>query len=72
MIVFSGCLPLIIRLLYAPDSSKDMKEHVALALKNIVNSNPDEEQSKGEGRVLSLLENVRQYCDNLVYSHSQG
>jgi len=61
----TGCLPLLVQLLHAPDSDADTRQRAAQVLHNMVHSHPDDKRSRREARVLRLLEQVREYCDSL-------
>ncbi|XP_022237005.1 adenomatous polyposis coli protein-like, partial [Limulus polyphemus] len=76
----TGCLPLLVQLLHGneKDSSSSEEEtnliretvrqtrrQASLALHNIVHSHPDDKRGRREARVLRLLEQLREYCDNL-------
>lgn len=65
VIPVTGCLPLLVQLLHAPDSDTDIRQRAALALHNMVHSHPDDKRGRREARVLRLLEQVREYCDSL-------
>jgi len=61
----SGCLPLLVQLLYGRDQDPETRARAAQALHNIVNSNPDEKRGRREARVLRSLQLIRIYCDEL-------
>ena len=62
----SGCLPLLIQLIHAPGQDTDTRERSCRALHNIVHARNDDKMLKRrEVRVLKLLEQLRDYCQNL-------
>uniref|UniRef100_T1J0P6 Adenomatous polyposis coli protein n=1 Tax=Strigamia maritima TaxID=126957 RepID=T1J0P6_STRMM len=70
----SGCMPLLIQLLYGGDkessgsdacSNREVRMRASKALHNIVHAHPDDKRGRREARVLRLLEQIRDYCDSL-------
>ncbi|CAL4121709.1 unnamed protein product, partial [Meganyctiphanes norvegica] len=65
----SGCLPLLIQLLYGGDGdvspTRETRLRAAQALHNIVHSHPDDKRGRREARVLRLLEQICDYSDYL-------
>ncbi|XP_076331220.1 uncharacterized protein LOC143236692 isoform X2 [Tachypleus tridentatus] len=76
----TGCLPLLVQLLHGNENDSSSSEEetnlinqtvqktrkqASLALHNIVHSHPDDKRGRREARVLRLLEQLREYCDNL-------
>ncbi|XP_043464200.1 uncharacterized protein LOC122499764 isoform X1 [Leptopilina heterotoma] len=64
----SGCLPLLIQLIHAPDQDHETRERAARALHNIIQARSDERVGRREVRVLRLLEQLRDYCQTLRIS----
>ncbi|XP_054713781.1 adenomatous polyposis coli homolog [Uloborus diversus] len=73
-----GCLPLLIELLHSPDENSntyhmvhakrvnfEIRERAGQVLHNIVFAQPDDKKGRREARVLRLLEQIRDYCDQL-------
>ena len=50
--------------------SQAARARAAIALHNIVHSNPDSKRGRREARVLRLLEQIRAHCDQLMGSSS--
>ncbi|KAM6233184.1 adenomatous polyposis coli protein-like [Porphyrio hochstetteri] len=69
----SGCLPLLIQLLYGYDKdsvllgnscgSRETRARASAALHNIIHSQPDDKRGRQEIHVLHLLEQIRAYCE---------
>lgn len=71
-------MPLLIQLLHSPDENSntyhmihakrvnfEIRERASQVLHNIVFSQPDDKKGRREARVLKLLEQIRDYCDQL-------
>ncbi|XP_076330922.1 uncharacterized protein LOC143236509 [Tachypleus tridentatus] len=76
----AGCLPLLVQLLHGNEKTTRSDEQdtniirqrihktrkqASQVLHNIVYSHPDDKRGRREARVLRLLEQIREYCDNL-------
>ncbi|XP_022246013.1 adenomatous polyposis coli homolog isoform X2 [Limulus polyphemus] len=76
----TGCLPLLVQLLHGSEKNTSSDEQdtniirqrihktrkqATQVLHNIVHSHPDDKRGRREARVLRLLEQIREYCDNL-------
>lgn len=64
----SGCIPLLVQLIHSPELDKEVRSRAAEALHNIVHAQIDEKRRRREVRVLKLLQQVREYCDELKAS----
>ncbi|XP_022646432.1 uncharacterized protein LOC111244083 isoform X2 [Varroa destructor] len=71
----SGCIPLLVQLLHgATDEqgnlkgrlrSRESRSRAGKALRNIVHALPEDKKARREVRVLKLLEQVREFCNQL-------
>ncbi|KAL0271178.1 UNVERIFIED_CONTAM: hypothetical protein PYX00_008355 [Menopon gallinae] len=61
----SGCLPLLIQLIHSPELDVEVRCRAAEALQNIVLAQTDEKKRRREARVLKLLQQIREYCNDL-------
>lgn len=61
----SGCLPLLIQLIHSPELDVEVRCRAAEALQNIVLAQTDEKKRRRETRVLKLLQQIREYCNDL-------
>lgn len=68
----SGCLPLLIQLIHASELEQAVRARAAEALANIVQAQTDEKRRRREGRVLKLLQTVREHCDLLKLDGANG
>mgnify|MGYP002715720329 CR=1 FL=1 len=65
----SGCLPLLVQLIYSSERDAEIRSRAAQALHNIVHAQNDDKRKRREIRVLKLLHQIREYCDNLQANH---
>ncbi|XP_015606720.1 uncharacterized protein LOC107273236 isoform X2 [Cephus cinctus] len=68
----SGCLPLLVQLIHAPDQDPDTRSRASQALHNVIHARSDERAARREVRVLRLLEQLRDYCQMLRKSLKTG
>lgn len=61
----SGCLPLLMQLIYSYELDLEVRNRAAEALRNIVYAQTDDKRRRREIRVLKLLQQIREYCENL-------
>lgn len=61
----SGCMPLLVQMMHAPDNEQEVRKCASLALHNVVHSHPDEKAGRREAKVLRLLDQIVDYCSFL-------
>ncbi|XP_017867251.1 PREDICTED: adenomatous polyposis coli protein isoform X1 [Drosophila arizonae] len=61
----SGCMPLLVQMMHAPDNEQEVRKCASLALHNVVHSHPDEKAGRREAKVLRLLDQIVDYCNFL-------
>lgn len=61
----SGCMPLLVQMMHAPDNEPEVKKYASQALHNVVHSHPDEKAGRREAKVLRLLDQIQDYCSFL-------
>lgn len=61
----SGCMPLLVQMMHAPDNDQEVRKCASLALHNVVHSHPDEKAGRREAKVLRLLDQIVDYCNFL-------
>ncbi|EDW81514.1 uncharacterized protein Dwil_GK10981 [Drosophila willistoni] len=61
----SGCMPLLVQMMHAPDNEQEVRKCASLALHNVVHSHPDEKAGRREAKVLRLLDQIMDYCSFL-------
>jgi len=50
----SGCMPLLVQMMHAPDNDQEVRKCAGQALHNVVHSHPDEKSGRREAKVLRL------------------
>ncbi|XP_016982161.1 uncharacterized protein LOC108046788 [Drosophila rhopaloa] len=61
----SGCMPLLVQMMHAPDNDQEVRKCAGQALHNVVHSHPDEKAGRREAKVLRLLDQIVDYCSFL-------
>ncbi|KAH8295446.1 hypothetical protein KR018_011338 [Drosophila ironensis] len=61
----SGCMPLLVQMMHAPDNEPEVRKCAGQALHNVVHSHPDEKAGRREAKVLRLLDQIVDYCSFL-------
>ncbi|XP_017006198.2 adenomatous polyposis coli protein [Drosophila takahashii] len=61
----SGCMPLLVQMMHAPDNDQEVRKCAGQALHNVVHSHPDEKCGRREAKVLRLLDQILDYCSFL-------
>ncbi|XP_017083201.2 LOW QUALITY PROTEIN: adenomatous polyposis coli homolog [Drosophila eugracilis] len=61
----SGCMPLLVQMMHAPDNDQEVRKCAGQALHNVVHSHPDEKSGRREAKVLRLLDQIVDYCSFL-------
>ncbi|XP_070136856.1 adenomatous polyposis coli protein [Drosophila bipectinata] len=61
----SGCMPLLVQMMHAPDNEPEVRKYASQALHNVVHSHPDEKAGRREAKVLRLLDQIQDYCSFL-------
>ncbi|KAH8363353.1 hypothetical protein KR084_008841 [Drosophila pseudotakahashii] len=61
----SGCMPLLVQMMHAPDNDQEVRKCAGQALHNVVHSHPDEKCGRREAKVLRLLDQIVDYCSFL-------
>ncbi|XP_034662904.1 uncharacterized protein LOC117897928 [Drosophila subobscura] len=58
----SGCMPLLVQMMHAPDNELEVRKCASQALHNVVHTHPDEKSGRREAKVLRLLDQILDYC----------
>ncbi|KAI8044745.1 uncharacterized protein LOC128252895 isoform X1 [Drosophila gunungcola] len=61
----SGCMPLLVQMMHAPDNDQEVRKCAGQALHNVVHCHPDEKAGRREAKVLRLLDQIVDYCSFL-------
>ncbi|XP_001358709.3 uncharacterized protein Apc [Drosophila pseudoobscura] len=61
----SGCMPLLVQMMHAPDNEPEVRKCASQALHNVVHTHPDEKSGRREAKVLRLLDQILDYCSFL-------
>ncbi|XP_075148086.1 APC-like isoform X2 [Haematobia irritans] len=61
----SGCIPLLVQIVYADGGPDEPRKWAGMALHNVVHCHPDEKSGRREAKVLRLLDQIMDYCNFL-------
>lgn len=66
----SGCVPLLVQLVHAREESAVVRQRASQALHNLVYCHTDDKRGRREARVLRLLQQLIDFCDNVPHTSS--
>lgn len=68
----SGCIPLLVQKIHAPETDEVTKKYAFMALHNVVNCHPDDKVGRREAKVLRHIQQIIEYSNALRTILSNG